>query len=111
MKIIYNDWIPFSGFMAMNLFGIMFVRSEYKGRVKPRTIRHESIHTEQMKEMLYIPFYIWYVLEWLLKLFIYVNPVKAYYNISFEREAYGHENDVDYIKNRKRYSWTKYIWK
>jgi hypothetical protein len=38
-----------------------------------------------MKEMLYIPFYLWYGVEWLVKLFCKGN---AYRNISFEREAY-----------------------
>lgn len=110
MKIIYNKLIPFKGYIAMNLFGIFFVREEYKGRINERVLNHESIHTEQMKELLYLPFYILYILEWLLKLFVYISPSKAYRNISFEREAYKFERDFDYIKNRKRFSWLKYIW-
>ena len=50
----------------MNLFGVLFVRWE-KGKPKPTlskyTINHESIHTKQMKELGYIFFYIWYVIE------------------------------------------------
>jgi hypothetical protein len=38
-----------------------------------------------MKEMLYIPFYLWYGVEWLIKLLCKGN---AYRNLSFEREAY-----------------------
>jgi hypothetical protein len=38
-----------------------------------------------MKEILYIPFYLWYGVEWLIKLFYKGN---AYRNLSFEREAY-----------------------
>lgn len=30
MKIIYNDIIPFQGFKAINLFGILFARKEAK---------------------------------------------------------------------------------
>lgn len=106
MKIIYNSIIPFPGFLAINLFGVMFVRKEYKGCVGQRTINHESIHTAQMKELGYIPFYIIYFFEWVVRLFMKGN---AYRNISFEREAYLNENDQTYLENRKHYSWTKYM--
>lgn len=29
MKIIYNNIIPFKGFLAINLFGVLFVYSVY----------------------------------------------------------------------------------
>lgn len=93
----------------MNLFGVLFVRQE-KGKPKPyvssRTINHESVHTEQMKELGYIFFYIWYVIEWFIKLFTTKN---AYKSISFEREAYGNEMNLLYLEKRKRYAWFKYI--
>ena len=34
-------------------------------------VNHELIHAEQQKELLYIPFFIWYVLEWLALLIKY----------------------------------------
>ena len=109
MKIIYNRFIPCKGFLAMNLFGVLFVRWE-KGKPKPIlskcTINHESIHTEQMKELGYIFFYIWYVIEWFIKLFTTKN---AYKSISFEREAYGNERNLLYLEKRKKYAWFKYI--
>lgn len=40
MKIIYNKWIPFKGFCAINLFGVIFARKGCK--VTPRTINHEK---------------------------------------------------------------------
>ena len=107
MKIIYNSIIPFKGFSAMNLFGLMFVRKECKNRISDKTINHESIHTEQMKELGFIPFYIIYFIEWIVRLFKKGN---AYRNISFEQEAYSNETNLDYIKTRKRYTWLKY-WK
>ena len=106
MKIIYNNLIPFKGFVAINLFGVLFVRNEYRNNISDRTINHESIHTAQIKEMGYIFFYIWYLVEWLIRLFINSN---AYRNISFEREAYINETNLDYLKTRKRFSWLKYI--
>ena len=58
MKIIYNKIIPFKGYLAINLFGIIFVRKEYKNYINKTIINHEQIHTEQMKELGYIFFYI-----------------------------------------------------
>lgn len=108
MKIIYNDIIPFEGYIAMNLFGVLFVRNEYKDKVDEVTINHESIHTEQIKELLYLPFYILYGADYVLKFLKYWNHKKAYRNISFEREAYEHEADLDYLKTRKHYAqWRK----
>ena len=109
MKIIYNNLIPFKGFIAINLFGVLFVRNEYKKRFESggftTTLNHESIHTEQIKELGYIFFYIWYFIEWLLRL-----PFgNAYYNISFEREAYTNEKNIKYLQARKHYSFLKYI--
>lgn len=104
MKVIFNNIIPFPGFKAINLFGILFAR---KGsRIDDRTINHESIHTAQMKEMLYILFYIWYIIEWIIRLFMKGN---AYRNISFEREAYGNEHNMNYLNERNKFNWLKYL--
>lgn len=104
MKIIYNNIIPFPGYKAINLFGILFVRNGCS--MNKYDINHEAIHTEQMKEMLYIFFYIWYIIEWTIRLFKKGN---AYRNISFEQEAYSNQNDLNYLKNRKHYGWFKYL--
>ena len=104
MKIIYNNIVPFPGYKAINLFGILFVREGAK--ISEQDLNHESIHTAQMKEMLYIFFYIWYVLEWVIRLFMKGN---AYRNISFEREAYDNENNLKYLDERDNFSWCKYI--
>lgn len=33
----------------------------------------------------------------------YRNWMKAYYNIRFEKEAYAHQNDMEYLIRRKHY--------
>lgn len=105
MKIIYNNIIPFKGFAAINLFGFLFARKgEQVGSVM---INHEKIHTAQMKEMLYVFFYLWYYIEWVVRLF--TNKGEAYRSISFEREAYSRENDFRYLQNRKHYAWIKFL--
>tara|TARA_B100002019_G_C21050588_1_gene489055 strand:+ start:276 stop:644 length:369 start_codon:yes stop_codon:yes gene_type:complete len=78
-------------------------------RKAARIINHESIHIKQQEEMLILPFYVWYVLEWFIKLFFYGK--KAYYNISFEREAYDNDDNLSYLNSRKRYSWLKRLFK
>lgn len=110
MKIIYNDIIPFKGYKCVNLFGVLFVRKGKKLSYKDRL--HEKIHTKQMQEMLYIPFYVWYLLEWLIKLPFYkFKAHTTYRSISFEREAYIHEYFSFYPNSRKHFAWTKYIFK
>lgn len=107
MKIVYNSLIPIKGFSAINLFGVVFARKEFK-ELGLRTLNHEAIHTAQMKELLYIGFYIWYLIEWLVKLFRYGRK-GAYRNIRFEREAYMHQYNYDYLSRRKYYAWWKMI--
>jgi hypothetical protein len=105
MKVLYNNILPPKGFIAINLFGVLFARNGTP--VSPRTINHESIHTAQMKEMLYVFFYLFYVAEWLIRLPWHKG--RAYENISFEREAYTNMSNNDYLKERRRYAWMKYI--
>lgn len=104
MKIIRNNIIPFKGFNIINLFGVLFVRGDVI--VTPKKVNHESIHTAQMKELLYIPFYIVYFFEWLIRLFKYRKS--AYRKISFEAEAYLNQSNMEYLKERKPFSFWKY---
>ena len=103
MKIIHNRFIPFRGFKAINLLGVMFVRRGLK--VNEVDIRHERIHTRQMLELGIVMFYVLYLIEWLVRLPMRGN---AYRNISFEREAYRHDGDLQYLKHRRHYEqWRK----
>lgn len=103
--VIYNKIIPFKGFKAINICGIIFTRH----RLLEADLMHEQIHTAQMKEMLYLPFYIWYVVEWLIKLIRYRSFHKAYRNISFEREAYLYQNNKAYLTYREHYENLRYL--
>lgn len=107
MKKIYNNYIPVKGFVAINIFGFLFIR---KGcSVTERVLNHEAIHTAQMKELLWLPFYLFYFMEWLVRLVQYRNCEKAYRNISFEREAYACQYDMKYLETRRHYSTFKYL--
>ena len=104
MKIIYNKFIPFKGFLAVNIFGVLFVRGTERN-ISDVVLNHERIHTAQMKELWYLPFYIIYLLEWVVRLFMKGN---AYRNLSFEREAYDNETNLDYLATRRRWAmWRK----
>jgi len=85
-------------------FGI-YIREDYID--DPITVNHEKIHWEQQMEMIIIPFYAWYILEWFCKTGIYGKL--AYYMISFEREAYFNDSNLQYLNTRKKYSWLKLI--
>lgn len=80
-----------------------------KALVTEDDMTHEFIHIKQWRELLYVGFLLWYVLEWLVRLIQYRNFDNAYRNISFEREAYANQDDLSYLKNRKRFDFAKYI--
>ena len=115
MKQIFNSIIPFKGFLAINLFGVLFIRKEYKDYVKNNKkaiymVNHESIHTKQMIELGYVFFYIIYLLEWIYRLLFTKDRFSnnAYRNISFEQEAYNNEKNLKYLKERKHFAqWRK----
>ena len=114
MKIIYNQFIPFKGFMAINLFGVLFVRKEYEddmnkyAEVKNVVINHESIHTAQMRELWFIGFYVMYLLYYLFLLAKTGNAKTAYRKIPFEAEAYANERQADYLATRERFAFKHY---
>ena len=73
-KIVYSDKFLDAVGIFMTIGGItlwpfIILREKYRGKTNywklkaQRIINHESIHIEQQKELLVIPFYILYVLQ------------------------------------------------
>lgn len=93
--------------ICLNLFGTFWVKDP--SWIDKYVVNHERIHTAQQREMLFLPFYIVYVLEWLVRLIQYRNHHKAYMNISFEREAYFNGNDLGYLPRRRHFAWLRYL--
>lgn len=91
--------------MSLYPFGIFVKRKDYKDYKK--LINHESIHWQQQKEMLCIPFYLWYGIEWVVNVFKYGK--RAYIKLSFEQEAYDNDQNLKYLSKRKPYAWIKYL--
>lgn len=90
--------------MAINIFGLVFCRSD-KGRMSEVELNHEYIHTLQQREMLYVGFYVWYVVEFVWRYLACRNWMKAYRDLCFEREAYQNQRDLMYRHHRRHYSW------
>lgn len=120
LKLAYSKIIPFSGWYAITIFNYLIRREEYKNTpIETITYNHESIHQAQAYDFGigfcgYFIFYILYFLEWLFKAILSIFTgfkVKAYYSISFEQECFKHQTDLQYLDNRKPFSWVKYIFK
>lgn len=107
MRIFYSKYLPPKNFGAVNLFGIIIVRKDY-GMLDESEKNHEMIHTRQMVEMLVIPFYLFYGIEWIIRFIQYRDGMKAYENISYEREAYANMYNLSYLKSRKFFSFIHY---
>ncbi len=87
---------------AMAIFPFILIT---KGSLlSDRIRRHEMIHFRQQLEMLILPFYLWYILEWLIRTI--ATGKDSYRSISFEKEAYANEHIIGY---RKWFGWIKYL--
>ncbi len=104
MKIVKINFLP-KKVTAMAIFPFVLA----KGKLGDIIVNHERIHLRQQVEMLIIPFYLFYIVEYTIRLIQYRNRDLAYRNISFEREAYANEKDFEYLKKRKFYAWVMYL--
>ncbi len=92
----------------MALFPFIILKNEAQ-KADVIFMTHEKIHIRQQAELLVIIFYLWYFLEFVIRIMVYKNRFKAYRNISFEREAYINEKDPDYLKSRPFFHFIKYL--
>jgi hypothetical protein len=90
---------------AMAIYPFILIKSK-AFRDNPVIINHEKIHHKQQLELLIIPFYVIYAVNYLFNLLKY-NRHNAYRKIVFEKEAYDNEYDFNYIKNRTLFAWIK----
>lgn len=85
------------------------VLSYKKDKLNAVLLNHERIHLRQQLELLVIPFFLWYGIEFLFRYFQYKNWNQAYMNISFEREAYLNEKNLHYLKQRSFLNFLNFI--
>ncbi len=106
MIFISKYMVP-KGYTGIAIFPFIFLKySSLKEDVV--LLNHEKIHLRQQLELLIIPFYILYFLEFIVRFIRWRNWQQAYRNISFEREAYVNEKDLHYLKSRSFWNFIKY---
>ena len=106
--ILISKYLVPNGYLGITIFPFIFLKHTLNKYDKV-LINHEKIHLRQQLELLIIPFYVFYMIEFTIKLVHYKNWKVAYRNISFECEAYTNENDLNYLKDRPFWKFIKYF--
>ncbi len=108
MLLIVSKYLIPKGYRGLTLFPFVIIR-DFLDKENKVLLNHEKIHIRQQLELLIVPFFVLYFLEFLLRLIQFKDRNKAYRNISFEREAYANEKDLDYLKKRPFWKFRNYI--
>jgi len=108
MILIVSKYLVPKGFRGMTLFPFVFASDRNASRDLV-FINHERIHLRQQLELLVLPFFVIYVLDYLVKLIRYRDWNLAYRNVVFEREAYENEYDLDYLKSRSFWDFVNFL--
>lgn len=106
--IILTSKLLHRSVLGITLFPFILVRDKSLLQDK-RLINHEYIHIRQQVELLVLPFYVWYLTEFLVLWAIKRNKTEAYRSISFEREAYANDADFGYLKRRRFWAFLQYF--
>jgi len=93
---------------AITIYPFIFLKST-SFKQKEELIRHERIHLRQALELGILFFYLWYLIEFTLRFIQFKDFDKAYRRISFEREAYDKEGELDYLSRRKFWAFWRYL--
>jgi hypothetical protein len=105
--ILISKYVVPRGYIGLTIFPLIFLKHQVlKNNIV--LINHERIHLRQQMELLVIPFFLLYMIEFLYRLIQYKNWTLAYSNISFEREAYENEKDLNYLDTRSFGMFLKY---
>jgi hypothetical protein len=106
--ILVSRFFFFRGYVGLTLYPFIILRTNAL-KADPVLLNHEKIHLRQQREMLLIPFYIWYIIEWLVRYCHSLDAHVAYRNVSFEQEAYTNESNPGFLKGRAIFNFTKYL--
>lgn len=110
IKVVYSENIPLKQFVALTLWPWIIVRQDQREKFTATALRHESTHAHQQIECLFAMFLIIYCLEWLVKICLCgFDADRAYRSISFEQEAYEHQDEFGYNNVRRHFAWCRYI--
>ncbi|WP_323788359.1 hypothetical protein [Psychroserpens sp.] len=106
--ILISKYLVPKGYVGITIFPFVFLKHKHL-KTDINLVNHEKIHLRQQLELLIIPFYLWYGIEFFIRLIVYKNWNEAYKNISFEREAFSNEKDLNYLKSRPFLNFIKCI--
>ena len=95
--LIKSNYLVPTGYRGITMYPFIF----YRGNLNERFVNHEKIHIRQQVELLVLPFFVIYILHYIINFIRYAEHDKAYRNIIFEKEAYGNEKNLDYLNTRK----------
>jgi len=106
--ILFSKYLVPKGYTGITIYPFVFLK--FKSLKDDKVlINHEKIHLKQQIELLVIPFYAFYFVEFIVRFVQYKSWYAAYRNISFEREAYKNENNLDYLKSRPFWAFLSYF--
>lgn len=108
MILIVFKYLTPRGFRGLTFFPFVFLMNK-EDVLDKVFVNHEKIHLRQQLELLVLPFYVWYVMEFLIRWIITKDKNIAYRNISFEKEAYTNEKDLNYLKSRSFWKFLNYF--
>ncbi|PKB15864.1 hypothetical protein [Flavobacterium sp. 5] len=108
MFVIVAKYLIPKGYRGLTVFPFVLIKYALDSKNKV-LVNHEKIHIRQQLELLVFPFFVWYFVEYAVRLLQYKNANLAYRNISFEREAYANEERIDYLKSRPFFSFLNYL--
>lgn len=106
--ILVSKYLVPKGYSGLTLFPFVFVKYAIL-KEDDCFINHERIHLRQQLELLILPFFIWYAVEFVCRYAQYHNWSLAYRNVSFEREAYANEESFAYLRHRSLWSFIHYL--
>ena len=109
MYVIISKYLVPNGFRAITAFPFVLIKN---GSLKDNLvlIYHERIHFRQQLELLVIPFYLWYLVEYIIRFVQFRGDrMRAYRNVSFERESYDNEHNPEYLKTRPFWRFLLYV--
>lgn len=106
--VIVSKYIVPKNYSGITLFPFIFLKR--KSLLENKTVvNHESIHLKQQLELLIVLFYLCYGIEFILRYIKHRNWRLAYRSISFEKEAYENENNMNYTKERPLWNFISYF--
>ncbi len=106
--VLVSKYIFPKGFVGLTLWPLIILKHSQL-KTDGVLLNHERIHLRQQLELLVLPFFVWYLAAWLYGLLRYRNSYLAYRNISFEREAYANDTNLDYLATRRPWQFLRYL--